>query len=95
MARYVTLIRFTDQGVRGIKDSTARAEAFCKAAEKAGVKVETQLWTAGSCDGILITSANDAEQALGAVAKLAAAGNVRTETMQAFAAAEFSAITAK
>ena len=95
MARYVTLIRFTEQGARAIKNSTVRAEAFRKAAEKAGVKVEKQLWTVGACDGILILSADDAEQALATIAGLAAAGNVRTETMQAFEAAEFAEITGK
>ena len=54
MARYVSLIRFTDQGARAMKQSAARALVFDKVAGKAGVKVETQLWTAGSCDGLLI-----------------------------------------
>jgi uncharacterized protein with GYD domain len=54
MARYVTLIRFTEQGARGIKQSASRAGAFRKAAEKAGVTVEAQLWTVGACDGVLI-----------------------------------------
>ena len=37
MARYVTLIRFTDQGARAMSKSTARALAFKKAAGKAGI----------------------------------------------------------
>jgi uncharacterized protein with GYD domain len=92
MIRYVTLIRFTEQGARAIKNSTARAQAFRKAAEKAGLRVEAQLWTAGSCDGVLILNGRDERQVLGAIAKLVAAGNVRTETMRAFDAAEFSRI---
>ena len=36
MPRYVTLIRFTDQGARAIRKSTARALALKRAAEKAG-----------------------------------------------------------
>jgi len=51
MARYVTLIRFTDQGARGIRNSPARALAFNKTAEKTGISVEVQLWTVGACDG--------------------------------------------
>jgi uncharacterized protein with GYD domain len=46
MARYVSLIRFTDQGARAAKKSAARALAFRKAAKKAGITVEAQLWTA-------------------------------------------------
>jgi uncharacterized protein with GYD domain len=92
MARYVTLIRFTDQGARAIRKSTARALAFKKAAEKAGIGVEALLWTVGTCDGVLILS-GDEKKVLRYLTQLAALGNVRTETMQAFDAAEFKAIT--
>lgn len=91
MARYVTLIRFTDQGARNMKKSPARALAFTKAAQKAGVTVESQLWTLGSCDGVLILS-GDEKKILRCVAQLAAPGNVRTETLRAFDAGEFKAI---
>jgi len=95
MARYVTLIRFTEQGARNLSASTARAQAFREAAQRSGVTVEAQYWTAGGCDGILILNAVDSNQALHCLADLTAQGNVRTETMQAFDAGEFSAITAK
>ena len=92
MARYVTLIRFTEKGARMIKQSTARANAFNKTAAKAGVKVEALYWTVGTCDGVLILSADNPDKALRCLTELAALGNVRTETMQAFNAKEFSAI---
>lgn len=87
MARYVTLLRFTDQGAQGISKSVSRAAAFRKAVEKNGVVVESQLWTVGSCDGILILS-GDEKEILRALAKLNAEGNVRTESMLAFDASE-------
>jgi len=83
MARYVSLIRFTDQGARALKKSASRALGFRKAAEKAGISVEAQLWTAGSCDGVLILS-GDEQKILRCLAQLVASGNVRTETLQAF-----------
>lgn len=92
MKRYVTLIRFTPQGVKGLKQSPTRAADFRKAAEKAGVKVEAQLWTVGAYDGVLILAANDEHKVLNAIAQLAALGNVHTQTLQAFDAAEFAAI---
>jgi len=92
MARYVTLIRFTDQGARAIRKSPARALAFKKAAEKSGIGAEALLWTVGACDGVLILS-GDEKKVLRCLTQLAALGNVRTETMQAFDAAEFKAIT--
>lgn len=91
MARYVSLIRFTDQGARALKKSAARALGFRKAAEKAGITVEAQFWTAGSCDGVIILS-GDEKKILRCLAQLAALGNVRTETLRAFNAEEFKAI---
>jgi uncharacterized protein with GYD domain len=92
MARYVTLIRFTNQGARAIRKSIARALTFKKAAEKARIGVEALLWTVGACDGVLILS-GDEKKVLRCLTQLAALGNVRTETMQAFDPAEFKAIT--
>lgn len=91
MARYVSLIRFTQQGVRNIKQSPARATALRRATEKAGVKLETQFWTAGAYDGVLILSGEE-KKVLGVIAKLAALGNVHTQSMPAFDAKEFAAI---
>jgi uncharacterized protein with GYD domain len=91
MARYISLIRFTDQGARDMKKSAARALAFDKLADKAGVKVEVQLWTAGSFDGVLLLS-GDEKKILGCLAQLVALGNVRTETLRAFDVAEFKEI---
>ena len=88
MARYVSLLRFTDQGARVLKKSVNRALAFRKAAAKAGITVEAQLWTMGSRDGLLILS-GDEKEILRCLAGLAALGNVRTETLQAFDAKEF------
>jgi len=95
MTRYISLLRFTPQGARNLKHSPTRAAAFRKASEKAGVKVETQLWTVGTYDGILILSAPNEAAALNAIARLAATGNVTTQTLQAFDAKEFGKIVSR
>jgi uncharacterized protein with GYD domain len=92
MKRYVSLIRFTPQGAKALKQSPARAAAFRKTAAKAGVKVEAQLWTNGAYDGVVILAASDERKALGVIARLVALGYVQTETMQAFDAGEFAAL---
>jgi uncharacterized protein with GYD domain len=92
MPRFITLIRFTEQGAKDIKQSTARARAFAEAAAKVGVKVEAQYWTTGSYDGALVLSADSEQKVLHALTQLAATGSVRTETLQAFDATEFDAI---
>lgn len=92
MATYVTLITFTEEGAKHIKDSPRRAEAFDRAAEASGISIVGQYWTMGAYDGVLIVSAETEQQALHWLAELVAAGNVTTETMQAFDAAAFEAI---
>ena len=92
MARYISLLRFTEQGAKNLKKSTNRAHAFDKLAAKAGVKVEGQYWTMGSFDGVLVLSANSEKKILHLLADLAALGNVRTQTMQAFVDTEFDEV---
>ncbi len=95
MARYISLIRFTEKGAAAVRQSPKRAQAFAKAAEKTGVKIEAQYWTSGQYDGVLIMSAPKAEQALRCLSELVAGGNVKTETLQAFDSKEFALIAGK
>lgn len=92
MSRYISLLRFTEKGAAQLRQSTRRAHAFAKAAAKAGVRVESQYWTMGSHDGVLVLSADREEKALHYLGLLSAAGFVRTETMRAFVDAEFEKI---
>ena len=95
MARYISLLRFTEQGAKNMKKSTTRAHNFDKLAAKAGVKVEGQYWTMGEYDGVLIVTADSEEKVLHLLTLLAALGNVRTNTMQAFVDKEFDAILSR
>ena len=45
MADYIVLIDYTDQGIRTIKESPARADAFRENAKKIGVTVKQVYWT--------------------------------------------------
>jgi uncharacterized protein with GYD domain len=95
MASYVTLINFTAQGETHIQDSTKRAAAFKAGARKMGVKVKEIYWTLGAYDGVLLFEAPDDETAAVALLSLDALGNVRTQTLRAFTAAEMDGILAK
>ena len=84
MPTYVMLANFTDQGIRNIKDSPKRADAFKNSAKKAGATVKEVFWTLGQYDVVAIVEAPDdvTMTALGlATGKL---GNVRTQTLRAF-----------
>jgi uncharacterized protein with GYD domain len=50
MATYIMLANFTDQGIRNIKDTVKRAEAFKELAKGAGVTVKELCWTLGQYD---------------------------------------------
>ncbi len=95
MARYISLLRFTEQGAKNMKKSTTRAHDFDKLAAKAGVNVEGQFWTMGSYDGVLILTADSEARVLHLLTLLAALGNVRTSTLQAFVDKEFDAIVGR
>jgi uncharacterized protein with GYD domain len=87
MPAYIILANFTDQGARAIKDSPDRFEAFKALAEGAGVTVKSAHWTTGAYDMVLVTEgAEDASMSLNL--KMAALGNVRTQTLRGFTATE-------
>jgi len=94
MAQFLVLMTLTEQGLKNIKKSTARAASFRKTAATAGVDTVAQYWTIGSRDGAVILRADNENDVLRAVARLAADGYVRTETMRALDANEFDGVVA-
>ena len=52
MATFITTIRFTEQGIKSIRETTKRAAAFKSAVKKLNVKVSGQYWTLGAFDGL-------------------------------------------
>ena len=95
MAYYVYLVNFTDQGVRTVKDTTKRADAFRALAEKLGGKVHTLLWTLDKHDVVTVVEAPDDAVATALSLSISERGNVKTQTLRAFDAAEMGKILAK
>ena len=95
MVTYVVLANFTDQGVRSAKDSPKRADAFRKMAETFGVTVKELFWTQGRYDIVTIVDAPDEYSAMALNLNLGALGNVRTESLRAFSAADMTTIVGK
>ncbi|MET7718262.1 GYD domain-containing protein [Streptomyces sp. NPDC005407] len=95
MPTYVSLLNWTDQGIRGYKDTSQRAEAFAAAAQKLGVKVLNLYWTVGSYDMVAVVEAPDDETATAVLLQVAGLGNVRTTTLRAFGREEMDRIIAK
>lgn len=95
MATYITTIKFTEQGIKAIGETTKRANAFKAAAKKMGVKVKEIYWTLGAFDGAIVFDAADDETATAALLQLATSGNVQTTTARAFSASDVGKILSK
>jgi len=95
MARYLSLVNFTEQGRKAITESPQRARRFTELAESLGARVESLYWALGSYDGAFVFDAPDEQTAAALILSLAQTGNVRTETLRIFEADEFSEIAYK
>lgn len=95
MPRYVTLIRYTQQGIETFKDLEGRLEETRRVGESSGAKLVDFYLTMGRYDAVVVSEAPDDET----IAKLALAaggrGNVHTETLRAFTEEEAKRIAAE
>jgi len=94
MPLYVGLANWTDQGIRGVKESVKRADAVVAAAQKMNCKIRDILWTMGPYDIVSIVEAPNDE----VVSQLSLAtgmlGSVRTVSMRAYTKEEMSRVLA-
>ena len=94
MSTFVTLYKFTDQGMKNIKDSPKRLDAAVKAFEAKGGKILAAYYTVGEYD---LAVAGEIDEKAGIAHTLATVsqGNVRSTTMPAYTPAEFAEIIKK
>ena len=95
MATYVSLLSWTDQGVRTYADTLKRAEAASAVQARMGGKLTEIYWTLGRYDIVVVSEFPDDETAFAAALALSAGGNIRTTTMRAFGRTEMASIVAK
>ena len=95
MAMYVSLIQFTDQGIRNIKKTIKRGDAAMAEAEKMGVKIVEEFWTMGTYDVVVVVDAPNDETVSAFMFKIGSLGNVKSHTMRAFRREEMAGILAK
>jgi uncharacterized protein with GYD domain len=95
MATFIVLAGFTDQGIRNVKETVSRADAFKEMAKKTGVTIKDLYWTLGRHDIVAICEAPDDETATALSLSLASRGNLRTETLRAFSFDETTKILGK
>jgi uncharacterized protein with GYD domain len=95
MPTYIVLCQFTDQGVRSVKETTKRAEAFKAMAKKAGATVKELYWTLGQYDLVTVMEAPDDVSATALLLSIGALGNIRTQALRAFSADEMGRVLGK
>jgi uncharacterized protein with GYD domain len=84
MPTYITLMNWTDQGVKSAKDTVQRRDQAESLAQKHGASIEQVYWTIGPYDLVTIIEAPDDESATAMLLELGTAGNLRTTTLRAY-----------
>ncbi|MGA3088142.1 MAG: GYD domain-containing protein [Terriglobales bacterium] len=92
MPHFVSLIRYTQQGMSKIKDSPSRLDAAKKAAEAEGGRIHSWYLTMGQYDAVLISEFPSDEACAKFTLSAGALGNISTETLKAFSEAEYRKI---
>ena len=92
MATYIMLASFTEQGIRNVKDTTKRADAFRELAKGSGATVKDIYWTLGQYDIVAILDAPDDAAVTALLLTVGGLGNVRTQSLRAFTADEMGEI---
>ena len=95
MATYILLATYTEQGIKGIKDTVKRTEAVKELAKKAGASMKESYWTLGFYDVVGVFEAPDDETMTAFSLSVAKLGNVKTHTLRAFSSKEMGGILAK
>src|SRR5438067_9978008 len=95
MAMYISLIQFTEQGIRNVKDTVKRGDAAIGEAEKMGMKLIEEFWTMGAYDVVVMFDAPNDETMSAFLLKIGSMGNVKSQTLRAFRKQEMEGVLAK
>jgi uncharacterized protein with GYD domain len=94
MATYISLLKFTHQGITSIKEGPARLDAGKETLKAFGSELKGFYLTLGRYDIVSISEAPDDAAAAKVALAVGAAGNVTTETLRAFTEDEYREIVA-
>ena len=85
MPVYVTLLNWTDQGIRNVRDAVQRVDSGVQVAEqKYGVTLREIYWTVGPYDYVGLWEAPDEQSMSAFMLELGSIGNVRSTTLRAY-----------
>jgi uncharacterized protein with GYD domain len=92
MPTYISLLHFTDQGIRTVRDTVDRTDRATELAEKHGARLVQTYWTVGPYDLVVVLEAPDDESLTAFLLEVGSAGNVRSTTLRAYNREEMSGI---
>jgi uncharacterized protein with GYD domain len=92
---FIGLINWTDEGIKGYKETVDRAAKAEELAETVGGRVLDIYWTLGEHDIVVIFDAPDDETATAFLLATGSLGNIRTKTLRAFNREEMQGILDK
>ncbi len=92
MSTYISLINFTEQGIRNLKDTASLKEAAKQLLRDLGGEMKAIYLTMGAYDLVAIIEVPSDQAAARFALTIGALGNVRTTTLKAFTESEFSDI---
>jgi len=95
MPTYVTLFKWTEQGVKDVTNAPARFEASKKLTQSMGGKILGLYVTMGEYDIVAVSEGPSDEVAAAIALSIASKGNAQTLTMRAFTEKEFSEVVKK
>ena len=92
MPTYISLVQFTDNGIRAAKDTTHRVADWAGKVKSRGVSIKQMYWTLGQYDQVCVFDAPDDETAAAVLLAGDMLDNIRTQTLRAFTAPEMEKI---
>ena len=95
MPKTITLVNYTEQGLKDAKNIGNRVAAARRAFEGAGGRLISFHLTLGAYDAVAISEAPDDESYAALILSIAAQGNIRTTTLKAFNEDETARIAGK
>lgn len=95
MATFISLVSYTAQGIKAIKESPRRLDAARAAMAAMGVTLRDFYLTMGRYDLVIVVEAPDAATAAKALLAVASQGNVATETLTALTEEEFRRVVSE
>jgi len=94
MATYISLLRYTQQGIQNIKESPARLDKAKQAFRAMGAEIKEYYLVTGRYDAVVVSEAPDDETVAKLALAIGSAGAIRTETLRAFPEEEYRKIIA-